>query len=376
MPEPLQHLGRDCSRRDFLALGASCSAHLLLLARAHPVAAARVWGEAAARRVVAREPWGRIERVAPGVWALVSTPLEDRLTLCNAAIVAGNSRVVVVEASASVGGASWLLQQAAQLAGRPVDDVIVTHYHADHTGGIGAGGVSPSPAGGIPALPGASTRPASPLVQGGGTSSLVLQATPATIELVRADDVRRQRSVDPERSAALAGAARLSPERTTELDLGGRTLRVVPRTGHTASDVSIELDDPSVVVTGDLLWNGMFPNYVDALPSALARSVRALVRERETVYVPGHGALADTAAVARYLEVLDLVEAAARQAHQRGVPAAEAAKTFALPASLGEWYMFSPRFYEVALGAWERELGTEGGPQAAADGARAPGAGS
>jgi hypothetical protein len=88
--------------------------------------------------------------------------------------------------------------------------------------------------------------------------------------------------------------------------------------------------------------------------------VRALVRGRETVYLPGHGAVADGKAVARYLEVLDLVETAARRAHQRGTPATEAAKEFSLPASLGEWHMFSPRYYEVALLAWERELRAAG----------------
>jgi glyoxylase-like metal-dependent hydrolase (beta-lactamase superfamily II) len=210
-----------------------------------------------------------------------------------------------------------------------VDDVVVTHYHADHTGGIGSGGMSAGRA----------------AAASGGATSPLLQATSATLELLRADDVRRQRASDPERTAALDRAVLLDPERPAALDLGGRTLRVVPRTGHTASDVSLELDDPSIVIAGDLLWNGMFPNYVDALPSALARSVRALVRGRETVYLPGHGAVADGKAVARYLEVLDLVEAAARRAHQQGVAAADAAKEFALPPSLGEWYMFSPRYY-------------------------------
>ena len=44
------------------------------------------------------------------------------------------------------------------------------------------------------------------------------------------------------------------------------------------SDVSIEVDDPSLVFCGNLVWNGIFPNYVDAAPSALTPSVKALRR--------------------------------------------------------------------------------------------------
>jgi hypothetical protein len=81
-----------------------------------------------------------------------------------------------------------------------------------------------------------------------------------------------------------------------------------------------------------------------------------LEKKAAKIYVPGHGAVANHDDFKVYIEVLNAVEAAARHAHERGTPAAEAAKAFMLPASLGEWYMFSPRYYEVAIGAWEREL--------------------
>ena len=100
----------------------------------------------------------------------------------------------------------------------------------------------------------------------------------------------------------------------------------------------------------------MFPNYRDAIPSLLSRDVRELKRPRATTYVPGHGPVGGSPDLDLYVELIDLVELAARRAHETGTPAAEAAKEFSLPESLGEWHMFSPRYYEVALGAWEREL--------------------
>ena len=62
------------SRRAFLKHATSCSAHLGLMAAGAPWFADRLWAQER-YSVVAREPWGRLERIADGVWALVSTPL-------------------------------------------------------------------------------------------------------------------------------------------------------------------------------------------------------------------------------------------------------------------------------------------------------------
>ena len=92
-------------------------------------------------------------------------------------------------------------------------------------------------------------------------------------------------------AAALDQTVFIGADQPSTLDLGGRVVRVVPRRGHTESDVSIELDDPSIVFSGDLFWNAMFPNYVDAVPTKLSASVRALRATPTTIYVPGHGAI-------------------------------------------------------------------------------------
>ena len=100
----------------------------------------------------------------------------------------------------------------------------------------------------------------------------------------------------------------------------------------------------------------MFPNYVDAAPSALTPSVKALRRPGATTYVPGHGGVAHEGDVARYVSMLDEVEAAARSARAKGISISEAAATFTLPKSLGEWIPFNKVFHERAFAAWYREL--------------------
>ncbi|MDH5760662.1 MAG: hypothetical protein OEZ65_13825 [Gemmatimonadota bacterium] len=167
-----------------------------------------------------------------------------------------------------------------------------------------------------------------------------------------------ERNDDPP-AELLAGAELVDPARAGAVDLGGRTVSVVPREGHTPSDVTVESGEPSVVWCGDLVWNGMFPNYVDAVPSRLAAAVRALRRDVPTVYVPGHGSLADDAELGRYVDLLDDVESAARAAVSAGWSAEEAGERYRIPAALGEWVLFNPAYFQRAIGTWMKELGTD-----------------
>jgi glyoxylase-like metal-dependent hydrolase (beta-lactamase superfamily II) len=245
--------------------------------------------------------------------------------LCNGGIIAGRSAVLAIEGFFEPRGAAWLAERARELTGRWPTHVAVTHFHADHTSGVsGYQAADRSPE---------------------------LRATAITRDLVR----DRNKAAAPQ-SDAWQQAIVIPAAAPSTLDLGGRTARIVPRLGHTKSDVSIEVSDPQVIFCGDLVWNAMFPNYVDAAPVALARSVRDLRGAAPAVYVPGHGALAGASEFDRYIAVLDEVERAARRAHGQGLTAAEAGARFSLPASLGEWALFNPVFFERAFTAWYKEL--------------------
>src|SRR6185312_5678804 len=132
-------------------------------------------------------------------------------------------------------GAAWLAGKARELTGRWPTHVVLTHYHSDHANGVAG--------------------------YFGGSEHPVLRSTARTRDLVIE---RNTQPADPNRVAAMHDATLLSPSDNTALDLGGRSVRLVPRLGHTESDVSLELDDPSIVFCGDLFWNAMFPNFVDA----------------------------------------------------------------------------------------------------------------
>ncbi len=319
----------NIDRRTFLGVSGSCAAHLAMMTYGAPESLKHLLSSHPTPNPRLQEPWGRLEQVADGAWALISTPLEDRTTLCNGGIIAGQDGAVVVESFASPDGARWMAEKTRELAGRWPTHVVMTHFHGDHTGGIEG-------------FERAEGQPE-------------IMTTEETRELTRGSDTDRGREVSAVRSQMMADISILGVTRPKRIDLGGRVVHIIPREGHTPSDVTVELEDPSIVWCGDLVWNQMFPNYRDTIPTLFAGSVRSLSRERETTYVPGHGPLANQADLDRYIQLIDDVGAAANRALEAGTPITDAAAEYSIPESLGEWFLFNPRYFEVAFSAWERE---------------------
>jgi len=315
------------NRRMFLGRSVSCACHLAVAAAAMSGASRRAWAAESLGTVVARAPFGTLENIADGVWAVISTPLDgDRTTLANGGLIAGTQGVLAVEGFNQPAGAQWLAAKSRELTGMAPSHVVITHHHGDHANGIAG-------------------------FQTDG-AQCAIHSTAVTRDIVLGRDAK---APDAPRAAALNGAALLSPVETATIDLGGRMVRVVPRGGHTQSDVTVELDDPSIVFCGDLVWNAMFPNYVDTTPSKFAGAVRGLKRSG-ALYVPGHGPLAQDADLDRYIAVLEEVEAAARKAYAAGTPAEDAGNAFVLSPGLGPWAMFNTVFHPRAFEAWYREL--------------------
>ncbi len=329
------------SRRQMLLNTIASGAGLAAAYALTPVALRKAHAGAPYGEVIDTKAYARLETVAEGIWAVVSTPFGkdgqggDFTTVCNGGIIAGSDMVLAVDGYATPGGAAWLSDQCLALTGRRPTHVVVTHYHGDHTGG----------------LAGFQNGADGPEILSTGTTydTLVERYVPS-------------REVDGEAFARprlrLLMPDRIMPDDSAPvtLDLGGRSVTLTLRSGHTDSDVTIAVDDPNVVFAGDLIWEGIFPNFMDTTPSALMNAVRALLAQDGAVIVPGHGPVTPAAGLGNYLALLEEIEAAARNAHEAGRSAKEAADQFGVPDQLGEWRLFSPRYFEVAIGAWLEEL--------------------
>ncbi len=275
-----------------------------------------------------RGDWGSIERLADGLWAVASTPLAHRdfKTVCNGGIVAGSERVLVIEAFAGSDGARWVAEAALELTGRWPTDVVVTHYHGDHTGGLTG------------------------FLRDGRQPAL--HGTRATLDRLTGGDDDQEAN---ERRALLDAATIVAEGDDAVLDLGGRQAILHPRGGHTASDVVVELPDLELGFGGDLLWNRMIPNFVDARPIELSTTLRALRDRTARTWVPGHGALGEARLLELNIELTSILEERARRSFEAGATPAQAAKP-PLPAPFDVWVAFSATYVERAISAWHRDL--------------------
>jgi len=320
-PFELHPSSRRCSRRQFHRLAGGCAAYLAASLAGLPGPARRAFAAQARGEVVAESDFARIERLHDGIWAVISTPLRGGgshfETTSNGGIIQGSHGVMVVEGYMQEAGAAWVAEQTARLTGAEITHIVVTHFHADHCRGL----------------------------RGLGRVAQYVHGTPTTRSLMAAGE----EPMLPGQSLREEGAARI--------DLGGVVTHLRPRSGHTPSDVTIEVEDPAIVFCGDLLWNEMFPNFVDAIPSHQVRHCEELLGRSGTTYVPGHGNLGDAASEGDYLGLLQDLESAGRRSFEAGTTPEAATAEYTIPESLGTFFQFGGDYVLRAFTAWHRELG-------------------
>ena len=327
--EPAFKRMRDISRRDFLAQSGSCAAHLALAARRHASHGANaLGGEHAGRRRRARavrQPReGQRRRVGADLDA-AQRRRDDGFEWRNHRRAERRCWRSRDSTSRRAPPGSPAKRASSRAAGRRTSPL--THYHADHANGV---------------------------------AGYLTDADHPTVRSTAAHARPRRRTESAGRRVAHRGRERRRPplgrptrRRSTSADAPCASCRAA---GHTDSDVSLELDDPSIVFCGDLFWNAMFPNFVDAVPTKFSASVRALRRTRDTTYIPGHGAIGKAAEYDRYVAMLDELERGGAEGLRGGNAGGGRRRRVHAAASLGEWALFNKSFFPRAFDAWYKVL--------------------
>jgi glyoxylase-like metal-dependent hydrolase (beta-lactamase superfamily II) len=176
---------------------------------------------------------------------------------------------------------------AEELGGGPVQAVINTHYHFDHTHGN-------------PAFP-------------GGTRVVSTERTRAYLDLVDADYWSGE-------------AAGTLPNETFqnehELRVADKTIRLVhPGRGHTDGDLVVLFVEDRVLHTGDLFFNGRYPNIDLEAGGSVLEWAATLDRVFELDFdavIPGHGPVTDREGLRDFQRFMRELAAAGEEAVRRG----------------------------------------------------------
>lgn len=232
---------------------------------------------AAAAQTAAPKVYFNLHEVAPGVFAAIDAPHSPAGS--NAGFIIGSDGVAVVDTFENVDAAKALLAAIRQQTKLPIRFVINTHYHLDHVTG-------------------------NQVFADAGAEIIAQKNVHAWIH----KDNYKFFGPHP----AAAQIARVNAYRAPDLGysgdvtlwLGTRKIAIRTLQGHTGGDSQVLVPDANVLFTGDLFWNHLLPNLVDANTTILLSSLRALEtmppQPATATYVPGHGELGNLAALQQF----------------------------------------------------------------------------
>jgi cyclase len=202
---------------------------------------------------------------------------------------------------------------------KPIKFILNTHYHGDHTGG----------------------------------NEFFGREAP----IIAHDNVRKRLASGTSRSPAAPRGALpvVTFNHTATIHVNGEEIRAVHfPSGHTDGDAVIYFPQSNVIHMGDHFFNANFP-FIDVdsggtVKGFIANVERVVATAPDDVKViPGHGALADKAALRRFLEMLKATSAAVQTAIREGktVEQMKSEKILAAWESWASSFITADRFIDV-----------------------------
>jgi glyoxylase-like metal-dependent hydrolase (beta-lactamase superfamily II) len=300
-----------------------------------------------------------VRKVGEGLYATISNTSKGFQTLCNGGFLVGKDAALLIEGFVSAAGASFQYDTLRALNKGPIMGALDTHYHYDHTMGnafYGANGISLWAHAGV----GKRILESYGVMQGVDKAAffapLEARAKNGKTEAARKHATELVGAVgnifNVASSTVLAIPNRpLDPTKLpVKLDLGGLTAVVETHPGHSGTDLIVRVPEQSVVYTGDLLFNNLYPVAFDeqATVSGWRSTLKMFLSyDKDTIFVPGHGQIGGRETVQQLADLFDDVAAQAEKMYKSGVPAEDAADQYVVP----------EKYKDVVIFAWNLSIG-------------------
>lgn len=252
-------------------------------------------------------------RAAPLVYALVPKPLAEGVwmvaganepitaenggAIANIAILDTADGAVLIDSGPSHRYGEALKALAEQLTRKPVVRIYLTHVHTDHV--LGATAFDPGAVAATPEL----------------IADLHARGPGLTDAMYRVAGDWMRGTGSPEAARALDGDVE---------QIGGRRLRFLRLSGHTASDLAVFDERSGLLFAGDLVFLDRAPTTPDALPAQWRIALDLLAGVPNAGVVPGHGPVeTGQRGIGQTRDWLDMVEDRIGDGYERGLDATE-----------------------------------------------------
>ncbi|KMS56732.1 hydrolase [Sphingobium cupriresistens LL01] len=243
------------------------------------------------------------EPIGEGVWLVrgADEPIEagNGGAIANIAIIATPAGTVLWDCGPSVRYARALRLVAEQVTGKPVVRVYVSHLHPDH--GLGLAAFDPA----------------------------IVAALPGTIDALRAQGQGYADGMYRLLGDWMRGTDLLLPGRAitaSQEDFGGRSLRLLALSGHSAADLALLDPQTGLLLGGDLIFHDRAPSTPTADLALWRASLDQLTALPHRGVLPGHGPFdpGGTTAIDQTRDWIDWLEATLTQAVRDGLDMVEA----------------------------------------------------
>lgn len=266
-----------------------------------------------------------LEKVSESVF-LVLPSTGDSTSQSNAAFVLLPDGILLFDTLSSAELLQEMLELIAKVSDLPINRVVLSHFHPDHTGGLIALRERD-----LELYVGPTTKES--FNRARSTKFSLLQRMEQATEGMarqendpeRAAELRRQSQGHREKLRQIRLMPVLAPSVVVkdrlELKAGDRTLILLHNgPGHSEGDLMLYLPDDKILLSGDVLSVAMLPYMQDADSTAWLLRLDEMAALEVEGFVPGHGGLGDESDLAAFRKFLvtlrQMVEPIARRGTQ------------------------------------------------------------